>query len=82
MNREKWNVIKSFAIELALYGAAVTVYFFLVLHFLGGTLLNLYQEERQVYAFASLALIVGQGFVLEMLTRGLLRLARGKRKTE
>jgi hypothetical protein len=78
MKRETWNVIKPFVIELAVYGALVAGYFFLVLHFLGGALLNLYQNERKLYAFTALALIIGQGIVLEILTRALLRFIRGK----
>jgi hypothetical protein len=78
MKRETWNVLKAFLIELVLYAALVTGYFFLVLHFLGDTLLNLYQTERRVYAFFALALIVGQGIVFEILTRALLRLFRAK----
>lgn len=82
MKRETWNVLKSFVIELVVYGALVVVYFFLVLHFLGGALLHLFQEERGLYAFVALALIIGQGIILEIVTRALLRLIRGKKEQE
>lgn len=78
MKRETWEIVKWFLVELALYAALVTVYFFLVLHSLGGVLLNLFQEERKLYAFAALALIIGQGIVLEILTRAVLRVFRRK----
>lgn len=81
MKRETWNVLKAFLIELVLYAALVTIYFFAVLHFLGDFLLRLYQEEPHIYAFTALLLIIGQGFVLEILTRGLLRMVRkGEKK--
>jgi hypothetical protein len=82
MNREKWNLVKAFLIELVVYAALVTVYFFLVLHFLGDLLLQLFREERKVYAFTALVLIIAQGFVLEILTRTILGLVRGKGKKE
>jgi hypothetical protein len=78
MKQETRNVLKSFIIELFLYTVLVVAYFFLVLHFLGGALLHLFQDQRRFYAFVSLALIAGQGIILEILTRALLRLIRGK----
>jgi hypothetical protein len=35
-----------------------------------------------LYAFVALAVIIGQGILLEILTRALLRLIRGKAATE
>ena len=60
-------------LEVGLYALLVTGYFFLVLHFLGGALRNLYDTSRTAYASVALALIVGQGLLLELLTSVLLR---------
>jgi hypothetical protein len=50
----------------------VTGYYLLVLHFLGDGLKEIYQYDRRYYAGLALVLIIGQGFVLEVLTRQLL----------
>jgi hypothetical protein len=63
-----------FLIEVGVYAVLVTGYFFLVLHFLGGALNDLYQTRRTTYAIVALSLMIGQGVVLEMLTSALLRL--------
>lgn len=73
-------MFKSFSIELVVYGALVVAYFFLVLHFLGDWLYHLFREERKTYAAMALLLIIGQGIVLEILTRALLGFIRGKRE--
>lgn len=73
---EKAIFAKSFLIELAVYAVLVTGYFFLVLHFLGDWLADLFHHHRQTYAFVALALIFGQGVVLEMITSALLRFIR------
>ncbi len=80
MKKEIKNMFKSFSIELVVYGALVVVYFFLVLHFLGDWLYHLFREERKTYAAMALILIIGQGIVLEILTRALLGFIRGKRE--
>ncbi|MDB6017315.1 MAG: hypothetical protein JWR19_1804 [Pedosphaera sp.] len=73
MKRKIKTLLKSFAAELLLYGLLVVGYFFLVLHFLGNWLYHLFQHERKTYAVLALVLIIGQGFMLEILTRALLR---------
>jgi Na+/H+-dicarboxylate symporter len=78
MQRELKTVLKSFGIELAVYGVLVLSYFFLVLHFMGDWLFHLYKSERKVYAAACLILIIVQGMVLEFLTRNLLRLIKSE----
>ncbi|MDB6066525.1 MAG: hypothetical protein JWR26_2733 [Pedosphaera sp.] len=78
MKKELRSVFKSFSIELPVYAVLVVVYFFLVLHYLGNWLFHLFRDERHIYAVVSLALIVGQGIVLEILTSALLRLIRRK----
>ena len=80
MKKEINNVIKSFCIELVVYAGLVVAYFFLVLHFLGDWLYHLFREERKTYAGMALILIIGQGIVLEILTRALLGFIRGKRE--
>jgi hypothetical protein len=74
------NVFKTFSIELPVYAVLVVGYYFLVLHFLGGWLLQLFRDERTLYAVVALVLIIGQGYVLEILTRALVGLIRGKRE--
>ena len=71
-------MILSFGWELLIYGGLVVAYFFLVLHFLGNWLLDLFQHHRTIYAFMALALVVAQGLLLEAATRGLLKLFGGK----
>lgn len=65
--------VVSFLLELVVYAGLVTGYFFLVLHFLGGALRMLYETNKTTYAVVALALIVGQGVLLEVLTSALLR---------
>lgn len=64
--------LKPFLLELCVYAVLIVAYYFLVLHFLGDGLQRLYQQERRVYAALALGLIVGQGLLLELLTRTLL----------
>ncbi len=76
MEREVEKSLKSFFLELIVYAALVTVYFFAVLHFLGDWLYRLFEDDRRIYAIVALCLIVGQGFLLELLTRSLLTLIK------
>ena len=71
------RTLRAFVVELLLYAALVTVYFFAVLHFLGGWLVRLETHHIRVYAVVAILLIIGQAVVLEMVTTGLLRLLRG-----
>jgi hypothetical protein len=66
------NSVRAFLIEFVVYAALVAGYYFLVLHFLGDWLWSLFKNDRHTYAAVSLALIIGQGFLLEILTRLLL----------
>jgi len=72
----------SFLLEWVVYAGLITVYFLLVLHFLGGVLLDLYTTHRVAYAFVALALIVGQGVLLQTLTTHLLKFFRHLLKHE
>ncbi len=67
----RWS-LKPFLLEVLVYAALIALYYFLVLHFLGNALLQLYRDDRRLYAALALALIVGQGLLLEILTRLLL----------
>jgi hypothetical protein len=66
--------VVSFLLELVVYAALVTGYFFLVLHFLSGALRSLFETNKTTYAIVALALIIGQGVLLEVLTSSLLGL--------
>jgi hypothetical protein len=70
--------LRSFLIELLIYGVLVVLYFVLVLHFLGDGIKRVYDHDKRLYALLALALMVGQGVGLEMLTTWLLRLVRSK----
>lgn len=65
-----------FLAELVIYAFFVLAYFFLVLHFLGGWLKQVFDENKNLYAILALALIIVQGVLLEMLTSALLQLIR------
>jgi hypothetical protein len=67
----RWS-LKSFLLEACVYAALIALYFVAVLHFLGPSLQRLYNQDRRLYAALALALIVGQGLLLEVLTRLLL----------
>ena len=60
--------------EMGLYAVLMAGYFLFVLHYLGGWLKQLFDGDRVVYAIMALALIVGQGIMLELITTALLRL--------
>lgn len=75
---EKSRFVRSFLVELGVYGALVVGYFFLVLHFLAGWVEGIFHENTRLYAVVALALMIGQGIVLEMLTSALLKLIRAR----
>ncbi|HWD18155.1 MAG TPA: hypothetical protein VHB20_02660 [Verrucomicrobiae bacterium] len=74
------KVFKSFSIELPIYAGLAVVYVFLVLHFLAEWLHQVFTKNRPMYALLALGLIIGQGYVLELVTRGLLGLVNGKKE--
>lgn len=80
MKSETRSALVSFLIELGVYAVLVVLYYFLVLHFLGDWLLHTFQHSRKSYAVLALVLIVGQGFLLEMLTTTLLRFIQRERE--
>ncbi len=72
--------LSSFLMELGVYAVFVFAYFFLVLHFLGGWLKHIFDQNKTVYAIVALALIIIQGVGLEMLTTALLRVIRSRER--
>ena len=72
------RALTSFSIELVVYGALVTIYFFLVLHFLGDWLARLDKQSIHLYGVVSIGLIIGQAVVLEWVTTFIFRLLRGR----
>jgi len=82
MPRKIGNSLGWFLVELILYAGLVTGYYLLVLRFLADWLYHLYMTDRRVYAVLALALIIGQGFLLEILTRFLLGRIQPRRNSE
>ncbi|HSU56555.1 MAG TPA: hypothetical protein VLT36_21025, partial [Candidatus Dormibacteraeota bacterium] len=80
--RQAKRSLRVVLLELLLYGVLVLGYFFLVIHFLADWLTHLFKDERRLYAAAALALIVGQGIVLEILTSALLSLVHREPEEE
>ena len=76
--KEKSKTLRAFLVELAIYVVFVTVYFFLVLHFLAGWLQDLHLYHVKLYALMAIILIIGQAVLLESVTTWLLRLLRGR----
>ena len=72
------TTLRAFLVELAVYAALVTGYFFLVLHFLAGWLQELHLHHVKLYAIVAIVLIIGQAVVLETVTTWLFRLIRGR----
>jgi hypothetical protein len=78
MKKEAAKSLRAFAIELAVYAALVTCYFFLVLHLLGKWLFHLEAHHRYVYATVALLLIAGQAVALDAVTTLLFRFLRSR----
>jgi hypothetical protein len=78
MKTETARTLRAFAIELVIYTVLVVGYFFLVLRFVAHSLFDLEQRHIVLYGAISIALIVGQAVLLEIITTGLLRFLRGR----
>jgi hypothetical protein len=74
--KEKTKTLQAFLVELAIYIVFVTVYFFLVLHFLADWLQDLHLHHVNLYALMAIVLIIGQAVLLESVTTWLLRFLR------
>ncbi|HYS44620.1 MAG TPA: hypothetical protein VEM32_11645 [Geobacteraceae bacterium] len=70
--------IGSYLADLAVYAIFVFGYFFLVRHFLGDQVKQVFDANKKQYAILALALIVVQGVFLEMLTSAMMRVLRHK----
>jgi hypothetical protein len=68
------RLIRNLVIELAVYGALVLAYSWVVLRWLSEPLRALFHSNLLVYALLSLGLIVAQGAVLDVVTAFLLSL--------
>jgi hypothetical protein len=66
------NFLRSFLVEFVVYGLLVAAYYLLVLHYLGHWLYHLFKDDRRLYAGVALGLIIGQGILLDLITRLLL----------
>ena len=66
------KLLRSFIIELVIYGVLVVLYFFVVLRLLTGQLTFLFTENPVLYAILALVLIVLQGVFLDWVTSFLL----------
>jgi len=75
---QKIMSLGSYLTELLVYACFVSAYFFLVLHFLGDWVKQVFDENKALYAILALALILVQGYLLEILTSALLRMIRSK----
>lgn len=64
--------LKPFIIELAVYACFASVYVYLVLHFLSDWIKQIFDNNKHLYAFLALVLIIVQSIVLERLTSALL----------
>ncbi len=78
MKPEIKSTVRSYTGEVIIYAGLVAAYYFLVLHYLGHWLAQLFLHDRRMYAGLALGLIIGQGFLLEVLTRLLLRLLKSR----
>jgi hypothetical protein len=72
MNSNFKRSIKPILLELLVYAVLVFAYYLLVLRLLGDWLNDLFQGRRKAYAVLSLLFILGQGILLELVTRWLL----------
>lgn len=78
MDQDIKRSIRSFLLEILVYAGLVAGYYFLVLHTLGDWLNHWFQADPKLYAFMALGLIIGQGVLLEILTRLLLALIKSR----
>lgn len=72
------KVLRSFAVEVVVYGALVSGYAWLVMHYFSGFLKSLFDTNRFNYAVAAVLLMIAQGFLLQYFTTLLLSLVRKK----
>jgi hypothetical protein len=66
--KERLRALRNLIVELVVYGVLVSIYAISVLQLLVDPLANLYNDNMTLYAWLALALIVGQGVVLQEVT--------------
>jgi hypothetical protein len=81
-NPKAREVLRSFCIQVPVYAVIAGAYILLVLRFSGQWLNHLFKENRVLYAVDALTLIVGQGYLSELLTRFILRVIKGKKEKQ
>lgn len=69
-----------FLVQLIVYAVFVFAYYFLVLHYCGGWLKRLSDDDKTIYAIVALALMIAQGTALELFTGWLFRVIHRKAK--
>lgn len=62
------NLLRNFLLESAIYGVLLIIYFYLVLRLLNNMLTNLFDKNLVAYSILALALIIGQGVLLERIS--------------
>ena len=82
MNQEVKHSVILFFIEIVIYTLLVVGYYFLILHLLGDWLNRLFEQDRKLYAFTALGLIICQGLILEILTRFLLAFTKPRTEAQ
>ena len=76
--RERKPSAKQFALQIGIYAGLVVCYFFLVLTLLWTWLKDLFDQNRLIYPAVALALIAGQGVVLEVVAVAIHRVIKSK----
>lgn len=76
MSRRPQPSVRELLVELALYAVLVVGYLWAVLLLIGDRVAELSAETGVLYAVVALALIVGQGFLLDIVVGNLLRFVR------
>jgi hypothetical protein len=77
MDQKRTRVLlRNLVIELIVYGVLVITYSAVVLQLLGTPLSRLFRDNLGTYALISLALIVAQGVLLDVITSFLLERLR------
>jgi hypothetical protein len=64
------RTLRAFVLELVIYATLVTGYFFAVLNFLGGWLVQLETQHIRVYAVVAILLILGKQLSSKLLRLG------------
>jgi len=69
---KKLSSFFSFLLEVIIYAAFVTIYYFLAIHYLGDRIKRVFHTDKTEYALLAVGLIAAQGVLLERVTTILL----------